>query len=196
MPAGARYIGTMVTSLEASVARGRASIHLEVSRSPASRSSRRLGLAAMALVVPAAVILGYAALASAIGLRDLDLGPARPWLFTGISVLCVAGCALVAVARLRFSAGRGDGGWHGRVSVQLAPGSSSPRSSVSLFSLSSRRTSWPMATPASTASAAPVEAGARGQASRRSSPWAHDHGGTRVDPLSGAQLSLIEFVSW
>ncbi len=121
MPAGARYIGTMVTSLEASVARGRASIHLEVSRSPASRSSRRLGLAAMALVVPAAVVLGYAALASAIGLRDLDLGPARPWLYTGISVLCVAGCALVAVARLRFSAGRGDGGWHGRVSVQLAP---------------------------------------------------------------------------
>ena len=28
---------------------------------------------------------------------------------------------LLAVTRVRFSVGRADGGWHGRVSMQLAP---------------------------------------------------------------------------
>jgi hypothetical protein len=111
----------MVTCLEASVARGRAAVHLEFSRSVTPRASRRLGLTALALVVPAAVVLAYGALGSATGRRDINLGFAQPWLLAAIGFLCAAGCVLLAVTRLRFSAGRNEGGWRGRVSVQLAP---------------------------------------------------------------------------
>jgi hypothetical protein len=111
----------MLTTLEASVARGRASVHLDVSRSAAAHSSRRLGLAALAMVVPVAVLLRYAALASATGLHDLDLGPVRPWVPAAIVLCSLGGCVLLAVTRVRFSVGRADGGWHGRVSMQLAP---------------------------------------------------------------------------
>ncbi len=113
----ARYIGSMVTSLEASVARGRASVRLEVSRSVAAGGSRRLGLTALALIVPAAAVLGFGAVRNAAGLRALDLGFA---LVAAIGLLCIGGCALLAVTCLRFSGGHDDGGWRGRVSIQLA----------------------------------------------------------------------------
>jgi heme/copper-type cytochrome/quinol oxidase subunit 2 len=113
----------MLTTLDLSAGGGHASAHLDISRSAPATSSHRLGLVALALVMPVVLLLGSAALAG-IGVPGFDLSQyprfVRQAGIVALIAIPVVALALLALAGLRMSVDHSDGRWHGRVSLQLA----------------------------------------------------------------------------
>jgi hypothetical protein len=113
----------MLTSVDLAFGSGHASAHLDISRSAPPPSTRRLGLLALALVVPVALILASAAMAG-IGMHAFDLGQYPRVVRQGGVVVLITGpvvaLALLALGGLRGSVDHADGRWHGHLSLQLA----------------------------------------------------------------------------
>ncbi len=115
----------VTTSFEVSVGGGRASAHLDLSRSPAGSAPRALGIVALLLVLPVMALLTGAALASATGSQAFDVSrggvlPERLGIGMVIALPLLA-LALLAVSRVRLAMGRDAGRWRGRIDVRLAP---------------------------------------------------------------------------
>lgn len=111
----------MLTTLALSIGNGRAGAHLDVSKAPPRQTGPRLGLLAILLVLPVALLIGVQAAGSATGWYSLDtLG--APWVdaLTAASLCALVAVGLVVLTRLRVSvAHRGHRAWSALVTLDL-----------------------------------------------------------------------------
>lgn len=115
----------MLTTLALSVGNGRVGAHLDVSRAAVRRAGLRLGVLAIALVLPIVLILGVQATGAITGLYRLDAlmhAPGAPWVdvLSAASLSALLALAIVVVARLRISFGHRDGTWRASVTLDLS----------------------------------------------------------------------------
>src|ERR1700730_972174 len=113
----------MLTTLDLTIGRDHSAVHLEIRRSKPVPSHPYLGAVTVILIAPMIILFASAAVASATGNSQFDL-PSRIAVVPPLAIATVLICpllaiVLLAVARVRVGVTRGEGGWHGRVSLQL-----------------------------------------------------------------------------
>jgi hypothetical protein len=111
----------MLTTLALSIGNGRAGAHLDVSKAAPGRTGPRLGLLAVLLVLPVALLIGVQAVGSITGWYSLDtLGAAWVDALTAASLCALIAVGLVVIARLRVSIARpGRRAWSALVTLDL-----------------------------------------------------------------------------
>jgi predicted Co/Zn/Cd cation transporter (cation efflux family) len=113
----------MLTTLEVSVGGGHASMRIDIGRSTAPGQRHFLGLVAVALVLPLAVLFASAMLHAITGSSRLGVieaaGPAAPVVGAVALGATLVALAVLVIARVRLRVERGEARWHGQLSVDV-----------------------------------------------------------------------------
>lgn len=114
----------MLAKLEMSVGRGHATLNLDVSRGDGPVTQRGLGLLAVSLAMPIALVIGAQSIGLLTGWYSLDRlmsAPGPPWVYMLTAASCgvLLALAIIVVARLRIVADRGKGSQSLAVTLRL-----------------------------------------------------------------------------